>query len=293
MWFHLYEVPQTVKFIETESRIEVNRGWGESEWGVSVERLHRLSLGGWKVLEMDSYDDCTILWMYLMSLDYMTKMAILLCMFYHNKKEYFYKKSIGRIYYPMFLSHLKIDRVVDSISLLFVSWKKILIFYFFPFVPHHTDTKWYHCFKTRVKSESHSVMSNSLQPCRLHSPWNSPGQNTGVGSCSLLQGTCSTQGSNWGLPHCRWILYQLSHKESPRILEWVAYPFSSRSSRPRNWTRVSCISGEFFTNWPLKEALKTRERLLKATLERENSFWTSLFKMKLKVRCSIWTVGHQ
>ena len=35
-------------------------------------------------------------------------------------------------------------------------------------------------------------------------------------------------GSNPGLPHCRWILYQLSHQGSPRILEWVAYPFSSR-----------------------------------------------------------------
>ena len=48
--------------------------------------------------------------------------------------------------------------------------------------------------------------------------------------------------------HCRWILYQLSHKESPRILEWLANPFSSGSSRPRNQTRVSCIAGRFFTN---------------------------------------------
>ena len=47
---------------------------------------------------------------------------------------------------------------------------------------------------------------------------------------SLLQGIFSTQGLNPGLPHCRQILYQLSHKGSPRILEWVAYPFSSRSS---------------------------------------------------------------
>jgi len=37
-------------------------------------------------------------------------------------------------------------------------------------------------------------------------------------------------GINPGLPHCRQILYQLSHKGSPRILEWVASPFSSRSS---------------------------------------------------------------
>ena len=80
------------------------------------------------------------------------------------------------------------------------------------------------------------------------SPWNSSGQNTGVGSCSLLQGIFPTQGSNPGLPHCRWILYRLSHQGSPRILEWVAYPFSSRSSQPRNRIRVSCIAGGFFTS---------------------------------------------
>ena len=60
----------------------------------------------------------------------------------------------------------------------------------------------------------------------LHSPRNFPGQNIGVGSCSLLQGIFPTQGSNPGLSWCRWILYQLSHQESPRILKWVAYPFS-------------------------------------------------------------------
>ena len=56
---------------------------------------------------------------------------------------------------------------------------------------------------------------------------------------------------NPGFPHCRQILYQLSHKESPRILEWVAYPFSRGSSRPGNWTWVSCIAGGFFTNWAI------------------------------------------
>ena len=49
----------------------------------------------------------------------------------------------------------------------------------------------------------------------LYSPWNSPGQNTGVGSFSLLQGIFPTQGLNPGLPHCRWILYQLSYQGSP------------------------------------------------------------------------------
>ena len=79
-------------------------------------------------------------------------------------------------------------------------------------------------------------------------PWNPPGQNTGLGSLSLLQGIFSTQGPNPGLLHCRWILYQLSHKGSRSILEWVAYAFSRGSSRPRNRTGVSCIAGGFFTN---------------------------------------------
>jgi len=85
-------------------------------------------------------------------------------------------------------------------------------------------------------SESHSVVSNSLRPRELYSPWNSPGQNIGVGRLSLLQGIFPIQGLNPGLLHCRWILYQLIHKGSPRILEWVAYPFSSISSWPRNQT---------------------------------------------------------
>ena len=65
---------------------------------------------------------------------------------------------------------------------------------------------------TEIKSRS--VVSNSLWPRGLYSPWDSPGQSTGVGSLSLLQGIFPTQGSNPGLPHCRWILYQLSHKGS-------------------------------------------------------------------------------
>ena len=49
------------------------------------------------------------------------------------------------------------------------------------------------------------------------------------------------------LLHCKWILYQLGHQGSPRILEWVAYPFSRGSSQPRGRTQVSCIAGRFFT----------------------------------------------
>ena len=98
-------------------------------------------------------------------------------------------------------------------------------------------------------------MSDSSQPHGQYSPWNSPGQNTGVGNLSLLQG------SNPGLPHCRWILCQLSHKGSPRILKWVAYPFSSRSSQPKNRTGVSSIAGGFFTNWAKSMSLALAGRL--------------------------------
>ena len=93
---------------------------------------------------------------------------------------------------------------------------------------------WAHLFLQKHKSgsERHSVASDSLQPHGLYSLWNSPGQNTGVGSLSLLKRTCPTQGLSPSLPHCRWILYQLSHQGSLRTLEWVAYLFSSRFPDP-------------------------------------------------------------
>ena len=66
-------------------------------------------------------------------------------------------------------------------------------------------------------SESHSVVSDSLRPHGLYSPWNSPGQNIGVGSLSLLQQIFPTQGSNPGLLHCRGILLPAKPQGSPRI----------------------------------------------------------------------------
>ena len=68
-------------------------------------------------------------------------------------------------------------------------------------------------------SESRSPMSDTLKPKGLYSPWNFPGQNTGVGRLFLLQGIFPTQGSNPDLAHCRWIIYPLSYKGSPRILK--------------------------------------------------------------------------
>ena len=69
--------------------------------------------------------------------------------------------------------------------------------------------------ETESGSESHSVMSNSLQPLGLYSRWNSPGQDTG----------------------------------------WVAIPFSRGSSHPRDQTQVSRIAGGFFSSCATREAL--------------------------------------
>ena len=80
----------------------------------------------------------------------------------------------------------------------------------------------------------------------MDSPWNSPSQSTGVDSHSLLQEIFPTQGSNLGVPHCRRILYQLSHQGSPRIL-------LQGSSWPRNLTGVSYIGSGFSTSWATRK----------------------------------------
>ena len=92
-------------------------------------------------------------------------------------------------------------------------------------------------------SKSCSAVSNSLWPHGLYSPWNSPGQNTGVGNLSLLQGIFPTQGSNPGLLHCRQILYQLSHKGRPHAIQ-------------ETWVQ--------FLNWedPLEEGMATHSSIL-------------------------------
>ena len=152
---------------------------------------------------------------------------------------------------------------------------------------------WWSQWNESHSNESRSVVSYSLRPHGLYSPWNSLGRNTGVGGLSLFQEIFPTQGSNRslalkadslsaepqgkpkntgvgslslfqqifltqksnrGLLHCRWILYQLNYEGSPRIPEWVAYPFSRGSSQLQNWTGVSCIAGGFFTNWAIREA---------------------------------------
>ena len=84
-----------------------------------------------------------------------------------------------------------------------------------------TSTHWLCSFVT-VIGLSYSLHKYTGHIYTLYSPGNSPGQNTGLGCHSLLQGIFPTQGSNAGLLHCRQILYQLSHEGNPRNIK--VYP---------------------------------------------------------------------
>ena len=85
----------------------------------------------------------------------------------------------------------------------------------------------------------------------------------------LLTGKGPDAGKDWGQEEkvkvtqsCLTLCYPMDYTVhgilQTRILEWVAYPISSRSSRPRNWTGVSCTVGGFFTNWAMREGKKRR-----------------------------------
>ena len=116
-------------------------------------------------------------------------------------------------------------------------------------------------FFCKRESASHSVMSDSLWP-----PWIIQSMEFSRPECwshFFLQGIFPTQGSNPGLPPRRWILYWLSHQGNPRILEWVAYPFSRESSWPRNWNGVACIAGWFFYQLSYQGGLKVVMSYLK------------------------------
>ena len=103
---------------------------------------------------------------------------------------------------------------------IFVLWILQLFYFCCSSFPNSSVGKESTCNAGEVKwSESHSVMSDFLWPHRLYTPWNSPGQNTGVGSLSPLQGIFPTQGMNLGLPDCRRILCQLSHLGREDLLE--------------------------------------------------------------------------
>ena len=104
------------------------------------------------------------------------------------------------------------------------------------------------------ENESCSVMSDSVRPHGLYIPWNSPGRNTGVGSCSLLQGIFPTQGSNPGLLHCRWILYQLSHKMTQMVPLRASVP-----TKEELQSAVGCEHPQGAVSSPLPDRMPTTE----------------------------------
>ena len=115
----------------------------------------------------------------------------------------------------------------------------------------------------QVESETRLVMSTSFRPHGLNSPWNSSGQNTGVGSHSLLQGIFPTQGSNPGVLHCRQILYQLSPEGKPKntgvgSLSLLQQIFPTQES---NQDLLHCRQSLYQLNWWVGGAFKIIFRL--------------------------------
>ena len=98
-----------------------------------------------------------------------------------------------------------------------------------------------------------SAMSDSLQPHGLHSPWNSPDQNTGVGRFPFSMGSSQPRDPTQ-VSHIPSGLFTSWATKEAQENEWVAYPFARGSFWPRNQTRVSCIAGRFFTSWATGEA---------------------------------------
>ena len=69
-----------------------------------------------------------------------------------------------------------------------------------------------------------------------------------------------------------------------RILEWVAFPFSKRSSQPRDWTQVSCITGGFFTNWAMRKAYKWYIYVIETGKELAEKFKESMQEKRKKIK---------
>ena len=105
-------------------------------------------------------------------------------------------------------------------------------------IPHcNIEVKW---------SESHSVVSDSLWSHGLYCPWHSPGQNTGVGSLSLLQRIFPTQGSNPGLPHCSRFFTSWNTREAQEIFFFLIKINDWSTKKP---VSVTIIRGPGETLW--------------------------------------------
>ena len=100
-----------------------------------------------------------------------------------------------------------------------------------------------HASKSENKNEICSVVSDSLQPHGLYSPWTSPGHSTGMCNHYLLQGIFPTQGSNPGLPHCRQNLYQLNQQGSSNASKVTFKIVQAMFQQYVNWTLPDVPTG--------------------------------------------------
>ena len=130
------------------------------------------------------------------------------------------------------------------------------------------------------------ILSEWVSPPGFPVDGDSPGKNTGVSCHALLQGIFPTQGSNPGSQHCKWILYGLSHQRNPRILEWVAFPFSRGTPDPRINLGSPAFADRFFTSWATREALKrAEERVNEALLINRHKVSVKWDQSVVKIYC--------
>ena len=108
------------------------------------------------------------------------------------------------------------------------------------------------------ESEGHSVVSDTLRSHGLYSPWNSPGQNTGMGSLSLLQGIFATQGSNPGLTHSLQVdSLPAEPQGKPKNTGVGSLSLLQGIFLTQDQTRVSCIAEGFLTKWAMRGATES------------------------------------
>ena len=141
-------------------------------------------------------------------------------------------------------------------------------------------SNWVH--RIQFSSVAHSC--RTLCDPMEYSPWNSPCQSTGVGSHSLLQGMFPTQGSNPGLPYCRWIFYQLSHQGSPRILEYLLYFTSASGIFPLQNVIHFHFTIDWIELWSIYYAAATAAKSLHLRMLESSTF----FEVFLEKICHIF-----
>ena len=127
----------------------------------------------------------------------------------------------------------------------------------------------------------------------MDSPWDSPGQNTGVGSLSLLQGIFPTQGLNSGLPHCRRDSLPAEPQEKPKNTGVGSLSLLQRILLTRNQTRVSYIASGFFTNWAIREALVCFNKQTKKKKKRGKINFCITYSLSRKHTQSLFEQGER